>query len=362
VPGAAEHLRAIARAPRPAGGEAEAAARRYARGVLEGLGFGVSEEPFEYSTAVARFATPMEAGIATLALAFASWLGARGHVAWTLAVLVGALAFVGVTGVALARRGVLGLPIARRAAVNLVARRGERADVAVWLVAHLDSKSQGIPMLVRIASVVATAGIWVLAIAYAAAQLATGLDGSWWEGIGVAGVIGAVPLIATTVGSRSPGAIDDASGVATVLAAAEQLPGDAAIGVVLTSAEELGLAGARAWAARRAPGVAINVDGIDDRGDVVAMYTRAAPVPLVAALAEAADSLGCGIRVARTLPGVLTDGVALAEAGWHVVTLSRGTWETLACIHTPRDTVDRLDGSGASRVAQLVALTAEALT
>jgi hypothetical protein len=362
VPGAAEHLRAIAQVPRPAGGEAEAAARRYARGVLEALGFRVSEEPFEYSTAVARFAAPVEAGIATAALAFASYLGARGQVPWTLAVLVGALAFVGVAGLALARRGVLGLPLARRAGINLVATRGQASDATVWLVAHLDSKSQGIPMLVRIASVVATAGIWVLAVAYAAAQLLTGLDGSWWEGIGVAGVIAAVPMMATTVGARSPGAIDDASGVATVLAAAEQLPRDAAIGVVLTSAEELGLAGARAWAGRRAPGVAINIDGIDDRGDVVAMYTRTAPMPLVAALAEAADSLGSPVRVTRTLPGVLTDGVALAEAGWQVVTLSRGTWETLACIHTPRDTVARLDGSGVSIVSRLVALTAEALT
>ena len=39
--------------------------------------------------------------------------------------------------------------------------------------------------------------------------------------LAVLAVVGAIPVIATTVGARSPGALDNATGVATVLAAVE---------------------------------------------------------------------------------------------------------------------------------------------
>ena len=63
----------------------------------------------------------------------------------------------------------------------------------------------------------------------------------------------ALPVMASVVGARSAGALDNASGVATVLRAVELLARDVAVGVVLTSAEELGLAGARAWAREATP-------------------------------------------------------------------------------------------------------------
>ena len=124
------------------------------------------------------------------------------------------------------------------------------------------------------------------------------------------------------------------------------------MGVLVTGAEELGLAGSRAWAGSRAAGVAINVDGVDDAGVLVAMFSGRRPERLARLAA------GQGARVHRMIPGILTDSVALADAGWETITISRGTLRTLARIHGPRDTADRLDGSGIADAARAVAAMA----
>ena len=129
-------------------------------------------------------------------------------------------------------------------------------------------------------------------------------------------------------------------------------------------AEELGLAGARAWVAeeRAEPGVALNVDGVDDVGAATCMYTRRQPVRLLTEIAAAAKRIGVAPpRPRRLVPGILTDGVALADAGWEAVTVSRGTLRTLARIHGPGDSVDRLTGAGIAETARLVAEAAGAL-
>jgi Zn-dependent M28 family amino/carboxypeptidase len=170
------------------------------------------------------------------------------------------------------------------------------------------------------------------------------------------GIVAAIPVIATTVGSRSPGGLDNATGVATVLAAAEETRATR-FGVCLTSAEELGLAGARAWmagVARNAPAVAINCDSVDDRGTTTCMYSGRRPGALVASVLAAGTRSGSRIRAHRLLPGVLTDGVALADASWDVVTLSKGGARTLARIHTPLDRADQLTGTGMDEVTRVI--------
>jgi hypothetical protein len=152
------------------------------------------------------------------------------------------------------------------------------------------------------------------------------------------------------VGARSPGALDDASGVATVLRVAELLGPETEIGVLLTSGEELGLAGARAWARKSAPGMAINVDGVDDTGALRLIVSRSPQRALLAMLGAPAWP-----APVRLLPGVLMDGVALSDAGWDVVNVSKGSWRTVSRIHTPRDDLARLEGSGVEEVATMLA-------
>ncbi|MDF1506445.1 M28 family peptidase, partial [Roseisolibacter sp. H3M3-2] len=246
--------------------------------------------------------------------------------------------------------------------MNLEAVRGRDAP-RVWLVAHLDSKSQPVPIGVRAAGVTATIACWLVALALAGAQAAGAAGAAWWPWLAAAGVVAALPVAASVVTARSPGALDDASGVVTVLlTAAATRDLDAPLGVLLTSAEELGLAGARAWAGQRraagvAAGVALNVDGVDDAGSCTVMTGRGAGVATAAFQAGAAAA-AAPLSVRRLVPGILVDAVALADAGWAAATLSRGTWRTLARIHTAADALDRLDGRGVAEGARVLAAAA----
>jgi hypothetical protein len=123
---------------------------------------------------------------------------------------------------------------------------------------------------------------------------------------------------------------------------------------VLTSAEELGLAGARAWVKGRGVAHAVNVDGVDDEGDVRLTWTRRRPSALIAQLKARADEIGVRVRDGRLLPGALLDAVAFADAGWQVVTVSRGTLRTVARIHTPHDSLEHVRGEGAAIAASVI--------
>jgi hypothetical protein len=72
-------------------------------------------------------------------------------------------------------------------------------------------------------------------------------------------------------------------------------------------------------------------------------------------VARAARALGVAVRTGPTIPGVLTDGVALASAGWDAVTLSRGTLATLSRIHRGADDLNALRGDGIEEMARLLA-------
>jgi Zn-dependent M28 family amino/carboxypeptidase len=221
-------------------------------------------------------------------------------------------------------------------------------------VAHLDSKSQPLPIAIRALGVMLSLAIWVLALVVSVLQISGVPLSAWWPAITIAGALAGVPVAASVVGSRSPGALDNASGDATVLQAAEESPADLSLGVLLTSGEELGLAGARAWARKRGAATAINVDGVDDRGVVRVTHTGARPVELLRSISVAARALGIKISCGRLPPGLLVDGVALADRGGKVVTLSKGEWRTVARIHTPADDLARLRGEGVAEVAALV--------
>lgn len=350
---ARRHLERLASAPRPAGGEGERAARAYCAAELRALGFAVREEPFTYSAAPGRYATPAAGVASILLIATAAHAGWRGHAGWALHVLVAGLVVLGLAGAWVARHGVLRLPWLRRVGTNLTATRGDAP--ALWLVAHLDSKSQPVPIGLRALGVMLSVIVWIAALAMAGLQSHHAAAAGAWPWIAVAALVAGAPVAASVVGARSPGALDDASGVASVLSAAAGVPRERSLGVLLTSAEELGLAGARAWARAHAPGTAINIDGVDDVGAIRVSWSRPRPTALAAGVVEAARVEGERAAAAPLIPGILVDGVALADAGWVVVTISRGTWRTVARIHTRRDGLEHLRGGGVAAVARVVA-------
>jgi hypothetical protein len=262
--------------------------------------------------------------------------------------LVVALALLAWAG----KRGVLDLSLMRREGVNLEAVRGK--EPRVWLVAHIDSKWQPVSMIARVIGILGT-GIGLLVLIALAVfpdrtTMTTAgivLDLTWFA---------TAMLMLSIVGNRNDGTLDNASGVAAVLDAVRLIDPSRGVGVLITDAEELGLAGARAWVRGKAPGIALNCDSVDDRGRITAMYSHRQP-KLVDRVTIAAAHEGLDVRVMRLIPGILTDSVALAGAGWETLTLSRGGFRTLQRIHTSRDTLSTMRGTGIADVARVIART-----
>ncbi len=357
VDAGSSHLARLGAASRPAGSPAAGEARAYCADVLRTLGFSVTERSFEYSKFTGAFAAPV-AGFCVAAFAIAVFVMRPLSTAPAFELLAAAIV-VAFGFRYLGGRGVQDLPVARASGVNLEAVRGASAP-KVWLVAHIDSKWQPVSMIVRIAGVILSAlGLAGLAATAFSMQPAMNSLASVFV---VVAVVGSVPLVLSFVGARNHGTLDNASGVATVLAAVESMPPGVAVGVLITDAEELALAGARAWARSRPPGIAINCDSIDDDGALVLMHSAPAPDALVTSLVGSARESGEWLRVMLLIPGIFTDHVALASAGWTTVTLSRGTARTLRRIHTSRDTLATMRGAGIAGAARVLARTAAELS
>jgi len=221
-------------------------------------------------------------------------------------------------------------------AVTLIGVR-PRTRITTWLVAHSDAKGQPLSMLVRLA---------------AAALIPLGLLGLWFSlWAGLAAVVGGGLLALNRITDRSPGAVDNATGLLTVLATMDRLPAAAPVGVIFTDAEELGLLGARALVRERpqllAGTTVVNFDGIDDGGAVRVLRHKAGPVGQ--AIAHA-----LGTKTRGFFP-VIVDGRVLAQAAGECVTIMKGDWHTAAVVHRPGDVPERLSLDGVSQVAAAVA-------
>jgi hypothetical protein len=351
-------LSRLSRSPRFSGSEAEADARRFCRMQLENAGFTCRESSFEYSQWPGKWGPPVSAMAQLVTILIVARMARNGDP-------MTGFAFGGALLVALAivsrnarRTWTSVFPFLRASGVNL---EGSRGTPSVWLVAHIDTKSQTVPMLYRIASVVFLNVLTAAALGLALVQ-ATGATSarSYWLILSLLAGLVALPSLICLVRNDSPGAVDNGSGVAAVLLAAEQLEPHRSVGVLITSAEELGLAGARDWAERLAAGArVVNCDTVDDSGTWLCMYTGSRPG--LASLTETiARRSGLNLRARRLLPGILADSVAFSDRGLESVTVSRGSLATLARIHTRRDNSTALTGSSIGNAAALMAaLTTE---
>ena len=227
--------------------------------------------------------------------------------------------------------------------INLLGVR-PRTRVAVWLVAHYDSKGQPLSMAARLlcaAGCAISVVVGLGSIASGAPPLAA-VPG---------GLLAALFVSLNRAHNGSPGGVDNGSGVVTAFATVDALSPEFPVGLMFLDAEEWGLRGARALFRERAnllhDTTVVNFDGIDDRGRPIAFVHR--PGPTVDRIAGALRA-----RRLRWLP-VVVDGLALRHAARECVTIMRGGWGTARVVHTPRDTADRLTLDGAHEVAQAVA-------
>ena len=132
---------------------------------------------------------------------------------------------------------------------------------------------------------------------------------------------------------------------------------------LITDAEELGLAGARAWAAARGRNAAtvLNCDGVDDAGSIQVMFSGRRPDRVLESVIRASRTSGVAHHPRRLALGILTDSVALTDAGMAAVTFSRGSLRSLARVHSRRDDLAHLRGDGIGETAALLAATAREL-
>lgn len=362
-----ELLEKFASAPRFAGSDSEARARELCASLLKSHGFSVREDPFTFSEFPARYGPTVVALLLIAVLLLTSHMHSdHGGAGPAIGTLLLGLLLTGAAGRWLGRGAILKFPWLRSSSANLIATRG---TPTIWLAAHGDSKSQTIPMLVRVAAVVLTfvavvlLGIvlivgWVSAMGNAEARIGSQVVPI----LAVVGTVCALPLVFCLTGNKSPGAVDNASGLISVLLALRELPAHADVGVIITSAEELALAGARAHvASNHQRATVVNCDTIDDNGRFLCMTHGRNRGPAALALERAGDRLALPVRTGGLIPGILTDSIVFARAGWDAVTVSRGNLGTLARVHTSSDTRERLDGSGIANAARLLAATIEEL-
>ena len=350
----------LSRTPRFAGSHEEAQARARCRRELESAGFACREMPFEYSQWPGRWGPPIAALLQAATILVVGHMAVHSGALWALIVGAGLVSALMLASADAKRRWTALLPWQRARSVNLEARRG---TPEVWLVAHIDSKSQTVPMLLRIASSVALGVITGLALLVILLSLVgAGPPVSAWHALALAAVVGALPAMLCFVRNESAGALDNASGVAAVLMAsqAESAPRD--LGVLITSGEELGLAGARAWATTANAGITVvNCDTVDDAGGWRCMYSGAKPARIARSVETIAVRLGLKVAIGRLIPGILADSMAFADRGMESVTISRGNLSTLARIHTRRDNSTAIGGSGVADAGALLSSLAKEL-
>lgn len=355
--------------PRLPGSAAVAAVEQLVMEQLRGFGYNVRRESFETATDRLRAAAAAGVGFGCYALVLFPLLVLPIHALTATLGGVAALALMAVVAAWIARGGGWsGDPMVT--ANNIVACRG--TSTRLWLVAHSDSKAQRLSLRGRVFALAAlgigAGGMLACLGLRVVAPLPVGVVAPW---MGLT-LVGAVGMAGPPLVGGSSGAVDNASGMIAVLAAAEGLRERTDVGVLITGAEEFGMVGARVWVAdTRRAGVFVNFDGIDHVGSINIMVhgrRHNAPVDsgptlrqLLTAVHEHVSAIGPPVRRSRLPLGIFVDGSVLAAGGMNGITLSRGDWSTLGVVHTARDTPERTSHESAVAVGRAVARAAAGL-
>jgi hypothetical protein len=327
---------------------------------LAKLGYTIQDFPFTFSTWPGRFAVSIAGALFLIGIITAATLMNMQHPGVALVVLLLVIVLAG--GVAaLSAPLTTMLPFGRITGNNMLAARPGAVPRYIFM-AHLDSKSQPVPLAFRGPAIILAILTWLAFVIYALLAL---VESVWLRGditavlavlAGAAGLM----LIFCWTGNASPGALDNASGVATVLALAETERDRDDVAFLITDAEELGLVGARAIARKLNPvfGV-INIDGIDDDGPVYILEKFGLPprhiAPhLVASILQAADTMNLPAQRRNVPFGLMLDHLPLARAHLPAVTVMRGSFASLRRVHRPVDDLNHMSGAGIETVTRML--------
>lgn len=344
--------------PRFPGTDAERRAADLLARHFEAAGLPVVREPFSAGTrAVFRFRRAVHCGAAAAIVTLGGFLAAGWFVPAFALGLALVFAFLRTGGWPRAvERGFDDPP--RVESQNVSASRPGTGRRHVVVMAHLDSKSARWPTFVP-ASLILVATATTVGLTVAAGGMAAGV---WafpgpapFLAFALAAAACLLLALANPTGNESPGAMDNATGLAVLVEAARTCSNDpdlTSVGLTFlgTGAEEIGLAGALRWIQRHgaeldpANVVFVNVDSVGvGRGLLAIDVHDRADFGLHERLRAAARAASVDLRIMPFLPGVGVDTMPIAARGFSTVTiLGRVLGDASRRIHTARDTSEVL--------------------
>ncbi|MEW5806852.1 MAG: M28 family peptidase [Acidobacteriota bacterium] len=256
---------------------------------------------------------------------------------------------------------------------NIIARiPGKGSEREIVFMAHYDSKSQIVPIMLRIAGTIVflllsfvTAALVILA---ASAAPFAGKKSILYT-LSIACLF-ALPGILNFSRNRSPGAIDNASGVALLLELARVISenhrkGMPAFTFVATAVEEEGLIGSlhfiKKFGSRfdRRTTSFINFDGAGAPGRIILMDRYGIPPvktgkTLSGRFMNIAGELGIDLHQGYLPPGAGVDTLPISYRGFEAITFSSGKLSrAILSIHTPGDTPDNVSIDSLEKLATL---------
>ncbi|GAB4310709.1 MAG: hypothetical protein Kow0069_11020 [Promethearchaeota archaeon] len=261
---------------------------------------------------------------------------------------------------------------------NFVARvpPAGQASARVVFTAHYDTKSQSVPAAARVLLIGLAGGSLLLFFAFTLVVQFSSVVPGWrgslaWSqaGAGVAFfplAVGALGTASVRLGNNSPGALDNASGVAVcfgLLDFFKECPLEhTEVVVAFLTGEELGLYGARAFVERHADELA-EVDSVNLNFDGVKAplryLARLGSVnvkspdhrPFFDALLKAAEEADVSLQAVRIPFGAWTDSLPFVKAGFSsttIISLGGG-----GRVHRRGDVPERLDRAALALATRL---------
>jgi hypothetical protein len=337
---------------------------------LRNWGWQVERQPFTFSTASEVFLKLFIFVSVLLAAALLVW---HARVLAVLVVLFLVL-FMPLNRLVQARaleQNGRGLKWGRRyTTANLIATRSRVSTLPhLYLVAHYDSKSQRLPLVVRMTLFMLAISAELILVVLTLFEVST----LFYLPIGLLALAAAIPLLFLDVGNTSPGAIDNASSVGLVLHLAEVLAQRAdwqdrlQITLLIPSAEEMTLMGSAAYVtahaallhaqAERGGLHVLNFDGVGVDGDLYfaggsRQRQKGDRINLLTCVRDACAELNLPLKRFGFI-GALFDHIPFARRGFDAISLIT-VGRASRSVHTPQDAIDRLHVRGfdqAGRVA-----------
>ena len=238
----------------------------------------------------------------------------------------------------------------------------------IVFVAHYDSKSQTLPIAIRTLCIfILVLSLFLIIFSHLISFLFLSYPFfSVNQLCGYLSLLSGLLLFTNFTRNSSFGASDNASGVSIVLELARVFSQNplihTQITVLLTSAEEYGMAGAFYYMEDitdlKLNTSFINIDGVGDNSPVGIVqakkniFSRTGKA-LFNEIVEKADFLSLPFVPIKTLTGIGFDHIPIASRGFSVVTLCSYSLKMVLRIHSKRDLIDHVSRSSLDSIGRL---------